>query len=329
MSVLKICGEKFLPGDRRVVQVDVGRLYDFTEMNIPVEVIRGPKLGPVLFLSAAIHGDEINGVEIIRQVIKKVDPGKLSGTILAVPVVNVFGFNSKSRYLPDRRDLNRSFPGNMKGSLASQMARIFMKEVVLKSTHGIDFHTGAIHRYNIPQIRASMESSKTKMMARAFGAPVVLNSSIRDGSLRAAAQKKEIPILLFEGGEALRFDESVIKSGVQGCFNVMEAIGMLPRKKKKKKNEVVFAKDSYWVRSTHGGSMSVFKKAGDRVQEGEVLGIVQDLFGRMQFEIKAEEPGIIIGRNRLPLINKGDALFHIATIRSKARHSEKKFIVTP
>ncbi len=326
MAVLKICGEKFLPGERRVVQVDVGRLYDFTEMNIPVEVIRGTRPGPILFLSGAIHGDEINGVEIIRQVIKRIQIGKLSGTILAVPVVNVFGFNARSRYLPDRRDLNRSFPGNSKGSLASQMARIFMKEVVLKSTHGIDFHTGAIHRYNIPQIRALLENNKTKNMARAFGAPVVLNSSIRDGSLREAAQKKNIPILLFEGGEALRFDDTVIKAGVRGCFNVMESIGMLAKKKKKKKQDVVIAKDSYWVRSTHGGSLSVVRRAGDRVAKDEVLGVVQDLFGRVQIEIRAEEPGIIIGRNRLPLINKGDALFHIATFKA-SRSSNRKALI--
>jgi predicted deacylase len=323
---VKFCGEYFQPGDRAVVQVEVGHLYDFTEMNIPVEVIRGVEDGPVLFLSGAIHGDEINGVEIIRRVVKKLNAKKLKGTVLAVPVVNVFGFNTRSRYLPDRRDLNRSFPGNSKGSLAAQMAKKFMTEIVKKSTHGIDFHTGAIHRFNIPQIRAYLEDPKTKSLAKAFNPKVVIDSKLRDGSLREAARKANIPILLFEGGEALRFDEPVIKAGVEGTLSVMRNLGMI--EKKKATPEVcdsVFVKDSMWVRAPSGGSMRSLKRAGDFVEEGEVLAVVLDLFGKVKIEVISPEKGVIIGRTRLPLINRGDALFHIATSKV-LKNAPREFI---
>lgn len=314
---LVICGKNFNPGERDIVQVDVGKLYDFTEMNIPVEVVRGTESGPVLFLSGAIHGDEINGVEIIRRVLGKINPKKLKGTVLAVPVVNVFGFNTRSRYLPDRRDLNRSFPGRANGSLAAQMAKKFMTEIVKKSTHGIDFHTGAIHRFNIPQIRACVDDPKTKALAKAFNPKVVINSSLRDGSLREASRKADIPILLFEGGEALRFDESVIRAGVDGTLSVMKYLKMLPSSKTQKEVcNSVFVKDSVWVRSPSGGSIRSLKKAGDFVVKGEVLGLVLDLFGKVKIEITSPEKGVIIGRARLPLVNKGDALFHIATSKA-------------
>ncbi len=313
-SSLSIAGESLPLGRRKIVQVEVGNLYDFTEMNIPVEVIRGTQDGPILFLSGALHGDEINGVEIIRRVSKRLRVKKLRGTVLAVPVVNVFGFNTRSRYLPDRRDLNRCFPGTTKGSLASQMARVFMKEVVSKSTHGIDFHTGALHRYNIPQVRACIDEARTKAMAKAFGTQVVINSSLRDGSLREAARKKKIPILLFEGGEALRFDEPVIKAGVQGCLAVMKHLGMLEKVGKKQDGaDPVFVKNSFWVRSPHGGSMRVLKKPGEVVAEGDCLALILDLFGKSEIRVDAPASGIIIGGTRLPLVNRGDALFHIAT----------------
>ena len=310
----KINGQPFARGETGMVFVEIGHLYDFTEMNIPVEVIRGVNDGPILFLSGAIHGDEINGVEIIRQVTEKIDPKKLSGTVLAVPVVNVFGFNSRSRYLPDRRDLNRSFPGTPNGSLASQMARTFMREIVLKSTHGIDFHTGAIHRFNAPQIRACLEDDATKKMARAFNAEAMINSALRDGSLREAARKRGIPMLLFEGGEALRFDEKVIQVGVRGTLSVMRHLGMLsPKKPKVEVKKSVMVDQSFWVRAPHGGSMRAIKKTGDLVEEGETLALILDLFGKARLEVTSPSRGIVIGRTRLPLINKGDALFHVAT----------------
>ena len=202
---LVIDGQTIKPGERKKIFLRIAALYDYTDISIPIEVIRGKVDGPILFISAAIHGDEINGVEIVKRVLKRVSIDKLKGTLIAIPIVNVFGFNNLSRYLPDRRDLNRSFPGQKNGSLASRLASIFMKEIVHKCTHGIDLHTGAVHRTNLPQIRACLDDAATKTLAKSFGVPVVIDSTLRDGSLREAARRKGIPMLLFEGGEALRF----------------------------------------------------------------------------------------------------------------------------
>lgn len=319
---LIISGQEVLPGERKLVQIDVAALYDYTGIGIPVEVIRGEQEGPTLFISAALHGDEINGTEIIKRILSRRIFKNLKGTLIAVPIVNVFGFNALSRYLPDRRDLNRSFPGSEKGALASQLAKIFMREVVLKCTHGIDLHTAAIHRSNLPQIRACLDDKETELLAKDFGVPVILHSELRDGSLREAARKKNIPILLFEGGEALRFDEEVINAGVKGCLSVMRKIGMIPKpvsKTTKKKARTFVAKGSHWVRAQHSGTFSIKKKLGAKVLKGDVLAVISDPFGRNKHEVLAGEDGIIIGSRTLPLVHKGDAMFHIAVFRDSAR----------
>ncbi|MDH3343556.1 MAG: succinylglutamate desuccinylase/aspartoacylase family protein, partial [Gammaproteobacteria bacterium] len=204
---LSINGITIAPGTRKTIDLPTGRLYTHTPMSVPVHVVSGKHAGPRLFVSAAIHGDEINGVEIIRRLLKLPALKRLHGTIIAVPIVNVHGLINHSRYLPDRRDLNRSFPGTEKGSLAARLAYLFMKEIVAKSTHGIDLHTGALHRNNLPQIRANMDDEETERLALAFNAPVIISSNLRDGSLRESAADYGIPMLLYEAGEALRFDE--------------------------------------------------------------------------------------------------------------------------
>ena len=165
-------------GTRTTIDLPAGRLYTHTPMTIPVHVVSGKHAGPVLFISAAIHGDEINGVEIIRRLLKSSSLKRLRGTIIAVPIVNVHGLINHSRYLPDRRDLNRSFPGSDKGSLAARLAHLFMKEIVAQSTHGIDLHTGALHRTNLPQIRANLDDPETDKLARAFDVPVIISSTV-------------------------------------------------------------------------------------------------------------------------------------------------------
>ena len=301
-------------GERKRVFLDVAKLYDFTDMNIPIEVIRGKKEGPILFISGAVHGDEINGVEIVRQVLTKKALNRIKGTLIAVPIVNVFGFNTKSRYLPDRRDLNRNFPGSENGSLTGQLAHIFMKEIVEKCTHGIDLHCAAIHRINLPQIRACLDDPEVMKMAEAFNMPVVIHSELRDGSLRESAQKMKIPTLLFEGGEALRFNGKVIKSGVQGIMSVMREIGMLaPLKNTSKTKDVFVARSSHWLRAPHSGILSAKKRIGDRVKKGQILGVISDPFGQEKHEVLARRTGIIIGAVTMPLLNKGDAVFHVAT----------------
>lgn len=313
-DILTIGGEDIKRGERRQVRVDVAKLYDFTEMNIPVEVIRGKKDGPVLFISGAVHGDEINGVEIVRRILAKKSLSSIRGTLIAVPIVNVFGFNTMSRYLPDRRDLNRTFPGAENGSLTAQLAHTFMTKIVSHCTHGIDFHTAAVNRINLPQIRACLDDPEIMAMAEAFQMPVVLHSELRDGSLRGATRDQGIPTLLFEGGEALRFNERVIKSGVQGAISVMRQIGMLPVLKNKPKPKNIFvARSSHWLRAPHSGILTAKKKLGERVKKGKILGTISDPFGHEIHEIVAKRTGIIIGAVTMPLLNKGDAVFHVAT----------------
>ncbi len=315
-SRLKIGGVLIKKGERKKIKLAVSNLYDGTDLSIPVEVIRSKEDGPVLFISASIHGDEVNGTEIVSRILKKRALKKMKGTLIAVPIVNVFGFNMLSRYLPDRRDLNRSFPGSTTGSLASRLANVFMKEIVKNSTHGIDFHTGAIHRTNLSQIRACISDPETKQLAFEFGVPVVLNSNIRDGSLREAARRKNIPMLLFEGGEALRLDERVIKIGVHGCLSVMRSIGMLVKKKNAERREVFVSWDSQWLRSPVSGLFRTLKDVGTHIKEGDLLGVVKDQFGNSMGEIRAPFEGIIVGLLKLPLVNGGDALYHIASFHN-------------
>ncbi|MCP5482407.1 MAG: succinylglutamate desuccinylase/aspartoacylase family protein [Spirochaetales bacterium] len=316
-TIFRIGHEEVGPGESRIVQLRVARLYDHTEMRLPVKVVRGRKDGPRLFVSAALHGDEINGTEIIRRLLRHTALKKLRGTLLAVPVVNVFGFNNQSRYLPDRRDLNRSFPGSIRGSLTARLAHIFLREIVEQSTHGIDLHTGAIHRTNLPQIRASLTHPETAQLAPQFPVPVILNSTAPDGSLRKAALDRNIPYLLFEGGEALRFDEVSIRSALAGIVQVMRAIGMLPERRRpgRRMLKPAIALSSQWIRAPQSGLLRMKKGLGDHVESGEVLGQISDPFEERTVSVRAKETGIIIGHGQIPLVSRGDALFHVATFR--------------
>jgi predicted deacylase len=313
-----IDGIEVKQGERKRLEIAVSRLFDHTEMTIPVEVIRGKEDGPTIFISAAIHGDEINGVEVIRRLLsRKKLLSNLKGTLIAVPIVNMFGFNRNLRYLPDRRDLNRVFPGSKKGSLASQIAHKFISEIVEKCDYGIDLHTGSAHRYNLPQIRAFLDNKEIRALAESFGVPVILHSNIRDGSLRQAASDHGVKVLLFEGGEALRYDEKVIRSAENGIISTLAGIGMLDKKlvktKMPKKREIFCAGSSHWVRAPHSGSLHMRKKIGNKVKKNEVLGVISDPFGIEKHYVRARKTGIIVGLTMMPLVNNGDALFHVAT----------------
>lgn len=317
MKTLTIGGEEIESGERRQLALTVAKLYDFTDMKIPVEVIRGAQDGPTLFVSAAIHGDEINGVDIVRRLLKHRALKQINGTLIAIPIVNVFGFNDKSRYLPDRRDLNRSFPGAEHGSLASQIAYMFRTEIVNQCTHGIDLHTGAIHRRNLPQIRADLNFKPNLELANAFGAPVILDASPRDGSLREMVDGKKIPMLLYEAGTALRFDHRAAMLGVEGILNVMRAIGMLPPLKLKSESmKPYIAKTSQWVRAPISGIFLTRRKLGERVRKGDKLGFITSPFGDYEYSIESPVDGIIIGQSILPLANEGDGIYHIACFKS-------------
>jgi predicted deacylase len=309
-----IGGETIPRRSRTTIELQLPPLYTHTPLSLPVHIVRGAKEGPRLFVSAAIHGDELNGTEIIRRLLKQPALKRLRGTLVAVPVVNVYGLIHHSRYLPDRRDLNRSFPGSNKGSMAARLAHIFMKEIVHNCSHGIDLHTGAIHRSNLPQIRANLDDEETARLAETFGVPVLLNSNIRDGSLREAAAEHGIPMLLYEAGEALRFDEVSIRAGVKGIINVMRSLEMLPpsRARRKKHSEPFVARSSTWVRAPASGLFRKVCSLGSRVKRGEVLGIVDDTQGGEGSEVIATAGGIIIGCTEIPLVHEGEALFHIA-----------------
>jgi len=324
MTDLVIGGKPISPGERTVINLPVALLHTQTPLEMPIKVWRGRKDGPRLFVSAAIHGDELNGVEIIRRLLQHRSLARLRGTLITIPTVNVYGVIHHSRYLPDRRDLNRSFPGSERGSLASRLADLFMKEIVQNCTHGIDLHTGAIHRSNLPQIRADLSDPEIESLARAFGVPVILNSDLRDGSLRQAATEKGVHVLLYEAGEALRFDELSIRAGLQGIIKVMRAIGMLPRKKYTPKKEVepLIARSSAWVRAPESGMFRAYIGLGQSVSRNDILGVIASPFGDDESEVIASTGGIVIGRSSLPLINEGDALFHIARFRTDESAAE-------
>lgn len=312
---LKIGGVEIKKGTFNTINIPLPKLYN-TPTNLHLNVIRGRKEGPTVFISAALHGDELNGIEIIRRLKKLNLLKKIRGTLILVPAVNVYGMMNLSRYLPDRRDLNRSFPGSSKGSLAGRIAKIFFDEVVLKCSLGIDLHTGSIHKTNLPQIRTNLDNEYTSKLAKIFEAPVVLHSALLDGSMRAEAQQKGVPILLYEAGEALRFDESSIRIGVKGIINVLRANGNLPKssKAKNKKKTPIITRTSKWIRSSHSGILRTIKALGDTVENEDVLAYIDDPLADVSYEIKAPFSGVIIGKSQIPLAQEGDAIFHIANI---------------
>lgn len=312
----KLDGFTIEGGTSRTVALPISVLSNHTPMVLPLQVIHGRRAGPTLFVSAAVHGDEIIGVEIIRRLLSLPVLSRIKGTLLAVPVVNAFGFISHSRYLPDRRDLNRSFPGHAEGSLAAQLADLFLSKVVARSDVGVDLHSAAIHRVNLPQIRLSPNNEKVEALAQAFGAPVILTAPLRDGSLRQAASGVDTDILLYEAGEGLRFDEFAIRVGVTGILRVMKAMGMIgTRAVRDSRVNSAVASSSYWVRAGAGGVLRLHKTIGESVAEGDLAGWISDPFGERETEVRVREGGLIIGRTNLPVVNQGDALVHVARLR--------------
>ncbi|KAB7624288.1 succinylglutamate desuccinylase/aspartoacylase family protein [Alkalilimnicola sp. S0819] len=319
-----INGTEIPAGTRATVDLPAAQLYTHTPLTIPVQVIHGRQAGPVLLVCAAIHGDEINGVEIIRRLVKQAGLRRLSGTLIAVPIVNVLGFIDRTRYLPDRRDLNRSFPGSESGSLAARVAHLFKTALLDKSTHVIDLHTAAIHRANLPQIRANLADPVTRRMAEAFGVPLVINAGFIEGSLRHTAHARGIPVITYESGEALRFDEPGIRAGLKGVLRVMRDLAMLPpsRARRPAPRPQYAADSSTWLRAEQDGIFRATVGLGARVKKGQALGWISDPFGEKEQPCEASISGIVIGRNNLPLVHEGEALFHIARFDELSRAAE-------
>ena len=326
MKIIKIGDEEVMPGETKRIQLPMPPLYTDTNMSIPVHVQRGKRDGPTLFVSAAVHGDELNGIEIVKRLLKSRAIKNLRGTLIAVPMVNVYGVLSQSRYLPDRRDLNRCFPGSKKGSLAGRIAHLFLNEIVEQCDVGIDLHTGAIHRSNLPQVRANLDDPETLEMAKSFGLPVLLNAALRDGSLRQSAGELGVKMILYEAGQALRYDEFSIRAGVKGITNVMRHIGMLNKTKRSGPNIKLFvARQSGWVRANESGFVVHVSQLGDHVEKGQVLATISDPFGDELDRVFSPQEGVVIGKQNIPLAQEGEALYHIAYFRkpdSVAEHVE-------
>lgn len=309
----KIAGHQVSGGRRKKIEIPIAKLMSGTSVSLPIIVWHGKTKGPTAWISAAVHGDEIEGVEIIRRVANRISAQRMRGTVIAIPVVNVHGFNTGDRYLPDRRDLNRSFPGSRRGSLASRLAQLVMDQVVSRCDYGIDLHTGSDHRTNLPQIRADLDDSVTLRLAQAFGAPIALHSMTRDGSLRQAATERGAKVLLYEGGEAWRFDDNSIKAGAAGVLRVLAATGFIDPVAPDVEPSLV-ARSSKWIRCGRSGIIQRDVELGERVTAGEVVARIHDTFGKKLGEVKSGTTGLVIGHTQHPLVNRGDAIVHVAEV---------------
>ncbi|MCB1063582.1 MAG: succinylglutamate desuccinylase/aspartoacylase family protein [Verrucomicrobiae bacterium] len=322
---LTIGGEDFYPGDRGVVDIPIGSLIDYQPVTMTVHVLRGKKPGPCLLVSAALHGDEIIGVEVIRRLLRSTALKRLRGDLIVVPVVNMPAFLSHSRYLPDRRDLNRLFPGSPKGSLGGRLAYAFLNQVVMQCTHAIDMHTGAVGRPNLPQIRVSPGDHEGYEMAKAFKPPVVIETSLRAGSLRETLYSRAKPCILYEAGEAHRLDSDAVRYGLRGVVSVMRYLEMLPQEKRaeggfsSRRSRTVVSTMTSWSRAPRGGVFAPEVGLGKAVTPNMELGVVADPFGRHETPIKSRVDGVVIGISREATVNEGDGLFHIAVTQDPAR----------
>ena len=313
----EIAGQSVQPGTRKTVEIPVSTLSDHTPVTLSAHIVHGRHDGPTTFVSAGIHGDEVIGVEIVRRLLRSKNLKTLRGTLIVVPIVNTFGFLNHSRYLPDRRDLNRCFPGSPHGSLGSRLAHIFLNEIVARCALGIDLHSAAINRINLPQVRVSANNRNTMKLAKAFGAPVILTSALRDGSLRQEAKRIGVDVLLYEAGEGMRFDEMSVRAGVAGILRVLKEIGQMPKTGiAAPKAAPLLCADSHWLRASAGGLLRMFKAEGDVVAEGDLVAAISDPFGEEEIEIRTRYSGIIVGRAVVPIVHEGDALFHIAAVKA-------------
>ena len=305
------------PGTGAILTIPVSQQVTGLEASLALKLLHGARPGPCVFVSAAIHGDEIVGTAIIQRLLDHLMPGDMAGTLILAPAVNIYGFASHSRYLPDRRDLNRSFPGYEHGSLAAQLAHTFLEHVIDRCSLGIDLHTAAVHRYNLPQIRIASGSPYLTELAMAFAPPIIIESPLRPGSMRALAHDRETPMLLLEAGEALRFDRYSLKVGVAGVLRVLAHVGMIEHHGEPGGVDVPMrANRSSWVRAPRGGVSRRVRKSGDIVKKGNLLAVVGGLFGEDGIELVSPVDGVVIGHATLPVVNQGDALFHIAEVET-------------
>lgn len=316
-SPLKISNITIQPGERINLALPTPQLYTCTPMYIPVHVIHGKKEGPVMLVCGSMHGDEINGVAITQRLLKLRLLKSIKGSLIVIPTLNIFGMISLTRNLPDRRDLEGSFPGHERGSFAARLAHLLTEEVFSKITHCIDLHTGEPHIHKFPQIKTSIDNPDSKELAHYFQAPVVIEGKKDEGLLWLQEQTPSIPTIIFETGEALRLNEHGIKIGVRGIVRVMRKLGMLSQTiKGSKAPDPIRARSERWVRAPSSGLCEIFYKIGTFVQKGASLATIADPFGTEQREeVTAPVDGIVIARNNLPILNEGEPILQIAEIQ--------------
>lgn len=307
----EINGKQIDPGQQEVVRFNVARLPSGTVISIRLHIYRSENPGPVVLIMGGVHGDEINGVEIVRRaIVHKMFEGLTSGTVIAVPLLNVYGFINFSRDASEGKDVNRSFPGNVNGSLASRVARAVTKNILPLIDFGLDFHTGGGSRYNYPQVRYTTGDTKAEEIAQTFAAPYLIRKPNTVNTLRKQAHSMKKPIVVFEGGESLRWDGFSIDRALSGIKRVLHKQGMLSNAPEAKSKSITFNKTT-WVRANRSGIFEWTQASGCKVSVGEQLGLIRDPYGESEIVVKATRAGYIIGHNNAPVVNQGDALFHI------------------
>lgn len=311
---LHILGENIKPGQSATVTFEVAKLHTRNTLDVPIIIERSKKAGPTVLITAGIHGDEINGVEIVRQIIAKGINKPKCGTIICVPVINVFGFLNMDRLFPDGRDLNRSFPGSEDGSLASRVAHFVMSEIVPHADFVMDFHTGGADRFNASQIRIINNDASLTELAHVFGAPFIYYSENLNKSFRNACHNKGVPMLLFEGGKSFNIDNTITNSGVNGAKRVLHHLGMLNTKFKvsNPKTKAIIIKKSKWIRARYSGMFKTVVKINSYIEKDEVIGHITDPYGSFNHFVKAPHNGYVFNINESPIIYQGDAIFHIS-----------------
>lgn len=311
---ITIFNETILPGKSKTINMQIGKLHTMTDLHIPIIVERSKKEGPVVLLTAGLHGDEINGTEIVRElIVKKINKPK-RGTIICIPVINIFGFVNQTREFPDGRDLNRIFPGSKTGSLASQFAYYILKEILPHIDYAIDFHAGGARRFNAPQIRIVPNNTELKTLSDVFGAPFTLYSNNISGSFRSSCDKMNVKMLLFEGGKSVDINNEVTKEAVEGTKRFLMHFGMLKNKHEiSKPHQTIYIEKSDWIRANFSGMFHGLKQIGNFVAKGELLATISDPFGKVSHKLKAPHAGYLINVNDAPIVYQGDAVFHIST----------------
>lgn len=307
---LTVAGSHIPPGERRDLAPLVSESYTGDRTTLPMAVVNGVGNGPTVFVTAAIHGDELNGIAICQQLLLALEPATLRGAVIVVPIVNVMGVQLRSRYMPDRRDLNRSFPGTSRGSMASRIARILHEDVVVGAAAGIDLHTAANRRTNVPQLRIDTSDPAALELAARFGAPYVLDASLRPGSLRDDARQRGVPVLTYEAGEPLRFDDEAIRIGLDGIQRVLHALDMVDDGPAPAPQPLVMH-ESTWLRADRGGVLELHVGWGDRVEPGQPVWTTTSPLGAERATMESHVGGVVIGGTTIPLVAPGDAVLHV------------------